>query len=121
MGPQGIFRTQRFLHSIVRLMPRDEPILPKTWYEQDDSESERPNNRTWAEPSAAFLGRKQVTLQETDALDPLGCWVGCGDVRMDIQYRVIYLYLYVYIDGYLYIYVYVCAYVYIFIWIYRWK
>ena len=41
MGPQGIFPTQRFLHSIVCLMPRDEPILPKTWYEQDDSESER--------------------------------------------------------------------------------
>lgn len=41
MRPQGIFRTQRFLHSIVCLMPRDEPILPKTWYEQDDSESER--------------------------------------------------------------------------------
>lgn len=74
----------------------------------------RPNSRTWAtEPSAAFLGRKQVTLQETDALDPLNCWVGCGDVRMDI--------LELYIDGDMYIYICVWISVDIFMWIYRWK
>lgn len=33
--------------------------LPKTWYEPEE---DRP--QTWAEPSAAFLGRQQVTAEE---------------------------------------------------------